>query len=114
MHRAPLQLRTAALILLLACLAVARLGAAENDYLKLILPSVGDHTLHILSPTLLELKRLNAKPPAPAPVDSWDFVDDNSVFHPPPISEIVVKVNGVTTTVTSIGFKRRPFYAPLI
>src|SRR3954470_6263558 len=114
MHCVSAQLRRIGRFVLTALFISAPLFAAENDYLNLILPSVGDHTLHILSPTLLELKRLNGKPPAPAPIDSWDFVDADGVFHPPALTEIVVKVNGTTATVNRVGFKRRPFYAPLL
>ena len=77
---------------LLAALAAVR--ATELDYLNLTLPALGDHTLHVLAPTVLEVKRLNSKPPGSAPVDSWNFVDASGVFHAPALSEFAVTVDG--------------------
>ncbi|HKX63360.1 MAG TPA: glycoside hydrolase family 9 protein, partial [Verrucomicrobiae bacterium] len=94
-------------------IAVA-MDASIVDYTGLTMPKPGDHTLHILSPTLLELRRINAKQPDPAPVDSWDFVDSSSQFHGPALSEFSVVANGQTIAVQSVGFKRRPLYAPLV
>ena len=96
----------------LAALSVA--AGSEIDYLNLKLPAVGDHTLHVLTPTLLELKRLNSKPAIAAPVDSWNFVDANGVFQAPALSEFAVTVDGAPASVTAVGFKRRPFYAPVL
>ncbi|MDO8541530.1 MAG: glycoside hydrolase family 9 protein [Opitutaceae bacterium] len=97
---------------LLLALCLAR--ASEIDYLNLTLPLVGDHVLHVISPTCLELKRINSKPSTVSPVDSWDFVDADSVFHAPPLSQFAVTVDGISATVTAVGFKRRPFYAPML
>ena len=105
-------LALAALTLALG-LTPAPARASEIDYLNLALPLVGDHTLHVLAPTTLELKRINSKPPGAAPVDSWNFVDANGTFQAPALSQFAVTVDGVPATVTGIGFKRRPFYAPL-
>src|SRR5262245_14911133 len=84
-----------------------------TDDTALKLPKPGDHTLHILSPTLLELVRINSKQPDPARVDSWDFVDANGQFQAPPTSAFAVTANGQPIAVQSVGFKRRPLYAPL-
>ncbi|OYU99534.1 MAG: hypothetical protein CFE26_25500, partial [Verrucomicrobiales bacterium VVV1] len=108
--RAIFALTTLALALVLTP-APAR--ASEIDYLNLALPLVGDHTLHVLAPTTLELKRINSKPPGAAPVDSWNFVDVNGTFQAPAFSQFAVTVDGMPATITGIGFKRRPFYAPL-
>ncbi len=97
---------------LLAALSAAR--GSEIDYLNLTLPVLGDHTLHVITPTLLEVVRLNSKPPGAAPVDSWDFVDASAVFHAPALSQFAVTVDGVAATVTAVGFKRRPLYAPVL
>ena len=86
---------------------------AITDYTALKLPKPGDHTLHILSSTLLELVRINTKQPDPARVDSWDFVDGNGQFQAPPTSAFAVTANGQPIAVQSVGFKRRPLYAPL-
>jgi Glycosyl hydrolase family 9/Cellulase N-terminal ig-like domain len=76
-------------------------------------PQIGDHTLRILSPNLLELFLVNTKQPDPGRVTPWDWVDGQQNFVAPDTSSIRVIVNGQTDTVSSIGFKRRPLYAPL-
>ena len=100
------------LTFMLAALGPTR--GSEIDYLNLTLPVLGDHTLHVLTPTLLELVRLNSQAPGVGPVDSWNFVDANGVFQAPALSEFAVTVDGVPATVTAIGFKRRPLYAPVL
>ena len=54
------------------------------------IPKPGDNALHILSPNLLELVRINTKQPTRATVDSWDWVDANGNFVPPDMSSIKV------------------------
>ena len=83
------------------------------DYTNLQLPKPGDHTLHVISPTVLELKLITKKDPDPAPVGMWNFVDGGFQFKPPAVSEFVVTVNGQNVAVSSVGFRRRPLYAPL-
>src|SRR2546430_86051 len=87
--------------------------AADDSYLNLQPQQPGDHTLHILSPRLLELELINTKQPAPAPVDSWDWINTNGNFAPPNLSSLRVTVNGRTNAITATGFKRRPIFAPL-
>src|SRR5256885_1444739 len=77
-------------------------------------PVTGDHALHILTPTLLELFLVNTKQPNPARVDSWDWVNDQQNFVAPDMSSVNVIVNGQTNIAAGIGFKRRPLYAPLL
>jgi glycosyl hydrolase family 9/concanavalin A-like lectin/glucanase superfamily protein/cellulase-like Ig domain-containing protein len=99
---------TAALVL-----GVCELTAASVvDYTDLVLPRPGEHTLHILSPTVLELVLINSKAPDPAHVDSWDLVDVNSQFQAPPPSAFLVTAGGQQIAVQAVGFKRRPLYAP--
>src|SRR5712671_5900937 len=57
-------------------------------------PATGDYSLHILTPTLLELFLVNTKQPDPARVDSWDWVNDQGNFVPPDTSSIKVIANG--------------------
>ena len=83
------------------------------DYTNLATPSVGDNALRVLTPTLLELRQLNTKAPDPAQVPSWNLVDANGAFVAPATTEVAVTVNGLSDAVTAIGFRRRPFYAPL-
>ena len=77
-------------------------------------PAIGDHTLYILSPNLLELFLVNTKEPDPARVDTWDWVDDQQTFITPNLTSIHITVNGQTNHITDIGFKRRPLYAPFL
>jgi len=67
----------------------------------------------VLSPTILEVTLINTKPPDPAPVDSWDFVDASNQLHTPAPAEFEVTVDDQTVALQAIGFKRRPLYAPL-
>ena len=77
-------------------------------------PQIGDYTLRVLSPNVLELFRVNTKQPNPARVDSWDWVNNQQVFVAPDLSSARVLVNGQTDVITAVGFKRRPLYAPLL
>jgi len=82
------------------------------DVPPLALPKLGDTGLQILSPTVLEVRCVNTKQADPARVDGWDFVNANNQLQAPAVSEFAVKVNGQTVAVQSVGFKRRPAYAP--
>ncbi len=87
-------------------------GISEVDYTSLKLPSVGSNTLHVLTPTVLELKLINTKQPDPAVVTQWDLVDASGNFQTPSTSAFAVTANGQAIAVTSVGFKRRPIYGP--
>ncbi|MBW8865524.1 MAG: hypothetical protein JF609_11520, partial [Verrucomicrobia bacterium] len=89
------------------------LGASPND-ISLTMPQPGYSALRIVSPTLLELEYVNLKQPDPTPVSSWNFVDSSFNLTPPAASEFAVTVNGQSASVQSVGFKRRPIYAPLV
>lgn len=80
---------------------------------NLAMPQPGESALRVLSPTLLELTRINTKAPDPARVDSWDFVDASGVLTAPAAASFSVSVNGQPAAVQGVGFKRRPLYAPL-
>ncbi|MBI2948148.1 MAG: glycoside hydrolase family 9 protein, partial [Verrucomicrobia bacterium] len=68
----------------------------------------------MITPTVLELALINTKRPDPARVDSWDLVvTTNYLFQAPPLGEFVVLVDGQPIAPLSVGFKRRPLYAPL-
>ena len=89
------------------------LDVSAIDYITPELPKVGDHTLHVLSPNLLELKLINTKQPDPARVTAWDLVDANGQFQAPASSAFAVTADGKSVGVASVGFKRRPLYASL-
>jgi hypothetical protein len=77
-------------------------------------PRLGDHQLRVISPNLLEFFRVNSKPPDPARVDSWDWVNGEPKFVAPNLSGVRITVNGQPNAITASGFKRRPLYAPLL
>ncbi len=77
------------------------------------MPKVGQNGLTLLTPTMLELERINTKQPDPAAVDSWNFVSSTGVFTAPATSKFAVTVDGQSVAVQSIGFRRRVRYAPL-
>ncbi|PWU16241.1 MAG: hypothetical protein C5B50_13945 [Verrucomicrobia bacterium] len=83
------------------------------DYLTPQLPKVGDNTLHVLTPTMLELKLINTKALDPTQVVQWNMVNTNSQLSVPPLGAFVVTANGQPIVVTGVGFKRRPLSAPL-
>jgi len=83
------------------------------DDTTLQLPQPGDMALQILTPTLLEVTNINTKSPDPAPVSNWDFVAGDGNPQLPAANEFSVTVNHAPATVTAVGFKRRPLYAPL-
>src|SRR3954465_4880665 len=80
-------------------------GASDLTGIDLRIPKAGDHTLRILSPTVVELALVNTKQPDPAPVDSWDWVNGQGQFAPPNMSSVKVIVNGQTNNVVAMGFK---------
>jgi hypothetical protein len=84
-----------------------------DDSLPLRMPAVGDHQLRVLSSNLLELTLIITKAPDPAIVTQWNFADTNGNPTLPAASNFVVKANGRTNPVQTVGFKRRPLYAPL-
>jgi len=93
---------------------MAPAGANDGSFGDLKLPRDSDHALNILSPTWLELVRVNTKQPDPARVESWDWVNDQGQFVAPNLTSVRVIVNGQqTNTVNSVGFRRRPLYALL-
>ena len=79
------------------------------------LPKVGDHSLRILGPNVLELLFINTKAPDPARVGTWDWVNSSYQFQAPSPTNFQVLVGGQPVPLQSVlGFKRRPLYAPLV
>jgi hypothetical protein len=76
------------------------------------MPTVGQNMLRVLTPTLLELHLVNTAP-AGGSVSSWNFVTSSGGLQLPATSQFTVTANNSTIGVQSIGFKRRPLYAPL-
>ncbi len=88
-------------------------GVSRVDYVTPELPHVGDNAVHVLTPTLLELKLITTKQPDPAQVSQWNFVDSSSQLSLPAASAFTVTADGQAVGVAAIGFKRRPLYAPM-
>ncbi len=86
-------------------------GADRENPLEL--PAPGYSRLRIITPSLLELTLVTTKAPNPARVAQWDFVNTNQEARLPAPSDFVVTAAGKTVRVESVGFKRRPIYAPL-
>jgi hypothetical protein len=94
--------------------ATTNSAARVIDDTALALPKVGDNSLRILSPTFLELRAINTKQPDPATVTNWNLVNASGLLIAPALSAFSVTVNGQSAVVQSVGFKRRPLYAPLV
>ena len=84
-----------------------------NDANPLQMPVVGSYGMRVLSPTVVELTRINTKDADPAKVTCWDFVGADSRLSGPSGGEFVVRADGQPMVVEQVGFKRRPIYAPL-
>ncbi|MES2696929.1 MAG: glycoside hydrolase family 9 protein [Verrucomicrobiota bacterium] len=92
-------------IVFIACLG----GAAKPATTPLALPTAGERSMLLLSPTMLEIAVItpgeekapahNSTPEFPAPAFSS--------------SDFTVMVAGKKQAVSSVGFRRRPVYAPL-
>ncbi len=91
---------------------LARPGFCTLDIDMLELPVPGDHALRVITPTVLELVLINTKAPDPGRLTQWDFVDAANQVHLPATTELVVTANGRQIGVKSVGFRRRPLYAP--
>lgn len=83
-----------------------------SDDQPLRLAPVGSFQLRVLSPSLLELTFVTTKPPDPAPVAQWSFVDASGQARLPAAGEFSVSADGHPIQIKRIGFKRRVLYAP--
>ena len=93
-------------------LAPAGKAAVITGANSLALPAIGDHGLRVISPNIIEVTLITTKAHDPARVSAWDFVNDQGVATLPAASQFVVTANGAPVVVQSVGFKRRPLYAP--
>ncbi len=85
--------------------------SAENAMSRLL--KVGDHQLRVLSPTVLELNRITTKLPDPAMPTDWNFVSSTGALTAPSTTAFAVTINGQSTTVRAVGFRRRVGHAAL-
>jgi hypothetical protein len=95
-----------------ASATVSRGANVDGTTLQLAQPS--DTQLHVLSPTLLELKLIDTKPAGAGPLKHWNFVNANGSINTPATGKFTVSVEGRTIAVTAVGFKRRVASAPLL
>src|SRR5687767_11138496 len=89
-------------------------GSALTDTNPLAMPAVGDYGLRILSPTVLELTLINTKESMTARVPNWDFVSDTFDLTLPAASSFTVTADSQPVAISTLGFKRRPIYAPVM
>jgi hypothetical protein len=78
----------------------------------LTIPNVGSASLRLLSPTVLELSLVATKRPPPAPVTNWTFVGASGQFTAAASTAFQVTIDGEPVDVQTVGFRRRPLYAP--
>ncbi len=83
-------------------------GNLPAGYPNADLPAVGVTSMHVLSPTVIELEKITTKAADPAPLTEWDYASAT-----PDPSSFVVHVDGSVASVAKVGFKRRPLYAPI-
>ncbi len=89
------------------------LHAASADDVADLIPQPGDYTLHVITPTLLELKVINTAPVNTTTPNSLNLVDGSYNFMTPATGSFAVTADGSSISVQTVGFKRRPLYAPL-
>ncbi len=87
-------------------------GTTPIDYTMLQQPTVGENSLHILTPTVLELNIINSEPRGTSVPTNLVLINSSGQFVMPALSDFSVTVNGQTVAVTGVGFKRNPLYAP--
>ena len=104
----------------LVLLATLLLGSSSlgtdlqlSDQNPLEMPAVGSYQLRLIGPSLLELTYVLEKKPAPARLQTWDFVDETGRCGLPPAAEFKVSSGKQVFVVQRVGFKRRVLYAPL-
>ena len=82
---------------------------AEADYADVRPPPAGAETMHILTPTLLELVHISRVTQPNGAPDSWNWVNHTG---PAPGDITVSWTGGGSTTVTEVGFRRHTLHAP--
>jgi hypothetical protein len=108
--------RTLVVGIAMAILSVA--GVSAQSHLKITdanpmaMPPIGSYGLRVLAPTVLELTLIATKSPDPATVTNWNFVSSGNLSAPA-ASQFQVTAGSQSIAVQTVGFKRRPLYAPL-
>lgn len=99
------------LLVVLSVRGATNLNITDDNPMRML--PVGSYGLRILSPTLLELTLITTKQPDPATVTEWNFVNSSGALSAPSASQFTVTAGTQTLAVQSVGFKRRPLFAPL-
>ncbi len=94
--------------------ASAPVGSISDSRLRLIPPAVGEHSLHALTPTWLELRLITTQAPPPAGVDRWNFVTPDGRCAAPAPGSFQITADGQIIPVMTVGFKRRVSSAALL
>ncbi|MDX1950854.1 MAG: glycoside hydrolase family 9 protein [Verrucomicrobiota bacterium] len=105
-------LAVATLAFIATSVAPIAADAVIDDSQSLAMPEVGSYSLRVLTPTMLELTLINTKS-ADQPPAEWNFVGAGFTLSLPAIQEFTVTAGNQPVQVKSVGFKRRPLYAPL-
>lgn len=123
MIKKALSLRTisvgGAFLFALICLGMCQPQAAKaalpiTDANPMRIPQVGDYGLRIITSNLLEMTLITTGTTSgdASSLTNWNLVSGNS-FTAPSTSDLQVFAGGNQVAISSIGFKRRPIYAPL-
>lgn len=102
----------AALLLSVFVASLATPGSLAMDE-PLAMPAVGSAALKVIAPDLLELTLITTKAPPPARPTQWNFVAANFQYLLPALTKFSVTADGLPVLIQSVGFKRRPIYAPM-
>ena len=79
---------------------------------SLAMPEPGTYELHVISPSVLEVRAITTKDPDPAQSKEWNVIQGGTLSLPP-VESFAVTADGAPVTVTKVGFRRRVLYAPL-
>src|SRR6185436_2642489 len=97
-------------VLFLASFSQSRSASMDDP---LVMPEVGSAQLKVIAPDLLELVLITTKGVPVARPTIWNFIAVNGQYALPSVGKFVVTADGLPVVVQSVGFRRRPIYAPL-
>jgi len=97
-------------VLFLASFSQSRSASMDDP---LVMPEVGSAQLKVIAPDLLELALITTKGVPPARPTIWNFIAVNGQYALPSVGKFVVTADGLPVVIQSVGFRRRPIYAPL-
>lgn len=103
------------LVLCVVCTRITSsvLAAQIDEAAALEFSDVGFYKLQVITPKMLELMLVTSKKPAPAEVETWNFIGGDGKAHLPQLNSFTVSAGDKILNVAKVGFKRRVLYAPL-